>query len=81
MMNHYTISKVSKETGIHMTTLRRWEELGLISPERISLGHSNTIRVYDQDELDLLRKVKELMGSGIRLRTAFAWAIGNYEEE
>lgn len=80
-MKHFTISQVFEETGIHPTTLRRWEALELISPTRIRIGRTQTIRVYDEDELGLLRKVKELMDTGVRLRTAFAWATGNYEEK
>ncbi len=72
------ITEVAKETQIHPSTLRRWESLGLITPGRILLGE-NMVRVYSDEETQLLKGVKELMNQGYRLRAAFA--IANEEEE
>jgi hypothetical protein len=64
------INEVSKETGIHPSSLRRWESLGFIAPGRISFGET-WVRVYTDEEVELLRRVKALMDEGFRLRPAF----------
>ncbi len=69
-MNLYGITAVSRETGIHESSLRRWEEMGLISPDRIDLG-TTSVRVYTQEEVEELKEVKDLMDSGFTLRAAF----------
>ena len=79
-MDFQGINAVSKATGIHPSSLRRWEELGLISPQRIEMG-SISQRVFTPEDIDLLSRVKDLMDSGLNLRMAFAWANGNYENE
>jgi len=50
-MNLYGISAVSRETGIHESSLRRWEEMGLISPSRIDVGKTS-VWVYTEEEVD-----------------------------
>ena len=72
------ITEVANETQIHPSRLRRWESLGLIAPGRILLGE-NMVRVYTDEETRLLKRVKELLNQGYRLRPAFA--IANEEEE
>ncbi len=64
------INEVSKETGIHPSSLRRWESLGFIAPGRISFGET-WVRVYSDDEVELLKQVKRLMDEGYKLRAAF----------
>jgi MerR family transcriptional regulator, heat shock protein HspR len=77
-MELYGINAVSKETGIHESSLRRWETMGLICPGRVDLGKT-TVRVFTKEDMDALKKVKDLMDSGIKIRTAFEWvrADGN----
>jgi DNA-binding transcriptional MerR regulator len=79
-MELYGINAVSKETGVHESSLRRWESMGLIRPGRVDLGKT-TVRVFTKEDIDLFRKVKDLMDSGIKIRTAFEWvrADGNGE--
>ena len=50
----YSINKLSKLAGISTRTLRYYDEIGLISPKRIS---SNGYRVYGQKEVDLLQRI------------------------
>jgi len=50
-MNLYGIAAASRETGIDESSLRRWEEVGLISPGRIDLGKTN-VRVYSEEEIE-----------------------------
>jgi MerR family transcriptional regulator, heat shock protein HspR len=71
-MESYSISVVSKETGVHQSSLRRWEDIGLITPERIEVGRT-TVRVFSAQDVDLLKRVKGLLDEGITLRTAFQW--------
>jgi len=64
------INEVAKETGIHPSSLRRWESLGLIAPGRISFGET-WVRVYSDEDVELLKRVKGLMDEGYKLRAAF----------
>lgn len=50
----YSINKLSKLAGVSARTLRYYEEIGLLSPKRIS---SNGYRVYGQTEVDLLQQI------------------------
>jgi|GEM_PF-1051253 len=68
-MDLYGIAIVSKETGIHESSLRRWEEMGLINPARVDLGKT-TVRVYTAEEVALLSRAKELIDGGYKLRKA-----------
>jgi len=64
------INEVSKETGVHPSSLRRWEALGFIAPGRISFGET-WVRVYSDEDVELLKRVKRLMDEGYKLRAAF----------
>ncbi len=79
-MEFHGINAVSKATGIHPSSLRRWEDMGLISPQRIDMG-SISQRVFTPEDIDLLTRVKNLINSGVNLRMAFAWANGDYDTE
>ena len=74
------INAVAKETGIHPSSLRRWEAMGLILPGRVDFGDT-WARIYEEDEIALLKRVKELMDEGYRLRAAFEKAEEEMEEE
>jgi hypothetical protein len=73
------ISEVSKETGIHPSSLRRWEALGFMAPGRISFGET-WVRVYTDEEVELLKTVKRLIDEGYRVRPAFERASGRIEQ-
>ncbi|MGO9571641.1 MAG: MerR family transcriptional regulator [Desulfomonilaceae bacterium] len=64
------INEVSKATGIHPSSLRRWESIGLIAPGRISFGDT-WVRVYLDEDVELLKQVKRLMEDGYKLQWAF----------
>lgn len=64
------INEVSRETGIHTSSLRRWESIGLMAPSRISFGDT-WVRVYSDEEVQMLKRVKRLMDEGYRLHWAF----------
>ena len=60
----YLISMAAELRERHPQTLRKYERLGLVRPQR-TLG---SMRVYTQDELDRLRLIKTLVdGAGINL--------------
>jgi len=54
----YVISIAARMVGIEAHTLRYYERLGLVQPQR-SRGN---IRLYSQDDIDQLRYIKTLMG-------------------
>ncbi len=64
------INEVSKETGIHPSSLRRWESIGLIAPGRIVFGET-WMRVYSDEDVELLKQVRRLMDEGYKLQWAF----------
>ena len=49
--------------------------MGLISPARVDLSKT-TVRVYTGEDVDLLKRVNDLIHWGITLRTAFESANG-----
>jgi MerR family transcriptional regulator/heat shock protein HspR len=62
--DQYFISVAARMLGMHPQTLRKYERLGLIQPNR-TMG---SMRVYSRDELERLRVIKRLVdGSGINL--------------
>ncbi len=69
-MELFSINAVSESTGIHPSKLRRWEDLGLITPDRVLPGEKS-VRVYRQEDISLLKRVKALMDSGIVVGNAF----------
>lgn len=60
----YVISIAAKMVGIEAHTLRYYERLGLIQPER----SSGNIRLYAEEDLDRLHYIKTLMNDcGVNL--------------
>jgi len=53
----YVISVAARIIGIEAHTLRYYERLGLVQPER----SSGNIRLYSDDDIDRLRHIKALM--------------------
>lgn len=69
-MRYYGIDFVAKELDVHPSSLRRWEQSGLVSPERATMGKT-TLRIYDEMTMRLLRRAKELMNAGMSVSDAF----------
>ena len=62
----YLISVAAEKLAMHPQTLRKYERLGLVRPQRI-FG-SGSMRVYTDEELDRLRLIKALVDdAGINL--------------
>lgn len=59
----YVISVAAELTGLHPQTLRTWERMGLITPGRTGGGG----RRYSHRDIELLRVIADLTGSGIGL--------------
>ena len=72
-MRFYGIDYVAHELDVHPSSLRRWEENGLICPERATMGKT-TLRIYDEKTMGVLRRAKELINSGISVSGAFGKA-------
>jgi MerR family transcriptional regulator/heat shock protein HspR len=60
----YFISVAARMLGMHPQTLRKYERLGLVQPNR-TVG---SMRLYSRDELDRLKAIKRLVDdAGINL--------------
>ncbi len=60
----YVISVAARMVGIEAHTLRYYERLGLVQPER----SSGNIRLYSEQDVDRLRYIKTLMSDcGVNL--------------
>ncbi|WP_110181164.1 heat shock protein transcriptional repressor HspR [Nocardioides solisilvae] len=59
----YVISVAAELTGLHPQTLRTYERMGLITPVRTGGGG----RRYSHRDVELLRRIADLTGSGIGL--------------
>ena len=60
----YTINKLANLAGLTNRTLRYYDEIGLLSPQRIS---SNGYRIYTQKEVDLLQQILFYRELGLQL--------------
>lgn len=60
----YSINKLAKLAGVSTRTLRYYDEIALLSPERIS---NNGYRVYGQKEVDLLQQILFYRELGVSL--------------
>ncbi len=61
----YSIKEAAALTGLPATTLRYYEQVGVIHP--VSRGASSGHRVYDEDDLDQLMSVSCLSATGMSL--------------
>ena len=59
----YAISVVAQLTGMHPQTLRQYDRLGLVTPERTAGGG----RRYSAVDVDRLREIQQLSADGIGL--------------
>ena len=59
----YVISVAAELAGVHPQTLRIYERKGLVDPARTGGGS----RRYSQSDIDLLRRIQELINEGLNL--------------
>jgi len=59
----YVISIAAQIAGLHAQTLRQYDRLGLVSPERTPGGG----RLYSTRDIDQLREVTRLSNDGVGL--------------
>ncbi len=78
-MTLYGIDFVAHELDMHPSSLRGWEDNGLISPERAAMGKT-TLRIYDENTMRLLRRAKALTDAGMTVRDAFGQARDEMEQ-
>lgn len=60
----YTIKKLAEISGVSTRTLRYYDELGLLKPERIN---SSGYRIYGQKQVDTLQQILFYRELGMRL--------------
>jgi len=58
----YVISIAAQLSGLHPQTLRQYDRLGLVSPQR-----SGRYRLYSVRDIQRLEKVQELSDAGLNL--------------
>ncbi|MGB6068186.1 MAG: MerR family transcriptional regulator [Desulfomonilaceae bacterium] len=71
-MKYYGINATAKTTGITESTLRRWEATGFFTAERVCMGNAE-VRIYSAVLVDFLKRIKNLIDSGMRVRAAFEY--------
>ncbi len=59
----YVISVAAQISGLHPQTLRQYDRLGLVTPDRTS-GRN---RLYSLADIDRLRRIQDLAADGINL--------------
>ena len=59
----FAISVVAQITGMHPQTLRQYDRVGLVTPQRTSGGG----RRYSARDIERLREIQQLSGEGIGL--------------
>jgi MerR family transcriptional regulator, heat shock protein HspR len=59
----YVISVVAQITGMHAQTLRQYDRVGLVSPQRTAGGG----RRYTRRDIDRLRQIQVLSAEGVGL--------------
>ena len=59
----YVISVAAELAGMHPQTLRIYERRGLVQPARTDGGN----RRYSDDDIELLRRISELVDAGMNL--------------
>ena len=60
-----TITEIADKLGVHEQTLRNWERLGLLKVSRIG---GNRTRIYNDNDLQLCKKIASFSDQGINLR-------------
>lgn len=74
----YTIQQVSEMTGLSKQVIRKWEDrYGIIQPERLDNGY----RIYNDNEVALLKKVVHFANKGYTIKLAAQYAQAELAEE
>ena len=60
--NKLTVSEVAKMTGVSPTTLRHYDNIGLLRPKRTGMGISNNRKLYGPDDLNRLGAIVTFSG-------------------
>ncbi|MEO5907266.1 MAG: MerR family transcriptional regulator [Saprospiraceae bacterium] len=77
-MSKYSISDLAQMTGVKPHTLRMWERrYGLFSPQRTETN----IRYYTEDDLKILKLVRQLNENGLRISRIAGMSIDEMERE
>lgn len=71
----HTIADVSKLTNCHQQTLRNWENLNLVSPERIT-GNQ---RIYKEKDLKTIEDIIKLRLAGLNIEKIKAVLMSKYQ--
>lgn len=71
----YTISAISKKANIHQQTLRNWEDMKLIKPERIA-GNQ---RIYKEKDLKIIEDIIKLRLAGLNIEEVKKTLTEKYE--
>ena len=75
---NYTVLAASKATGINSSRLRTWERrYGIPRPNRSNTGR----RLYDEDDLLLIRRMMALVNAGLPASEAAKSALSSIEVE
>lgn len=65
----FSSSDAAREAGISLRQLYYWERIGILRPGRQVSG-SREFRRYTEEDVVLLKKVKELIDEGFTLKSA-----------
>lgn len=63
---NYTVNELAKMSGVTKRTLRYYDEIGLLKPERLD---ENGYRMYGPKEVDLLQQILFYREMGVELKT------------
>lgn len=68
----YTVRTISEILGISVTTIRKYESLGIIQPNR---NLENNYRMYDAVDVNIIRRVRYYTGLGLTIKDAAALVL------
>lgn len=63
----YSVKKIADILGISISTIRNYEKMGVISPER---QKNNNYRKYDAVDANIIRRVRYYTGLGLGIKEA-----------
>ena len=76
----YSIGAVSKVTGVEKHKLRHWSDRYLTHIERIQIG-GITQRRFTEKDIELIKRIDQLMKDGHTLKSAAEKSIKQFKEE
>ena len=62
----YTVKQLAKISGVTPRTLRYYDQIGLLAPDRVE---KNGYRMYGQEQVDLLQQILFFRELGVDLET------------